>query len=186
MEEADLEFAAALAEAKREGYAEADDSLDVDGHDTAHKAAVLAALAYGFWVHPGALYTEGLRHVEKQDLPTRASWATGSSCWRSSGPIPTARWRCGCIRRSFPQTNLLASVRGVFNAVLVRGDVAGDTISYGRGAGGDPTASAVLSDLAHRSRAIGRRSRRRATSGTRRSIRGSRRWTRSCRATTCG
>ena len=68
MNEEGLEFKDALAEAKRLGFAEADDSLDVDGHDTAHKAAVLAALAYGFWLAPGQLYTEGLRAVEKQDI----------------------------------------------------------------------------------------------------------------------
>ena len=72
MEEADLEFADALAEAKLKGYAEADDSLDVDGHDTAHKAAVLAALAYGFWVAPGELYTEGLRRRGEAGPAVRA------------------------------------------------------------------------------------------------------------------
>jgi homoserine dehydrogenase len=148
MEEADLEFAAALAEAKREGYAEADDSLDVDGHDTAHKAAVLAALAYGFWVHPGALYTEGLRHVEKQDLLYARKLGYRLKLLAIIRTDADSAVEVRVHPTLIPQTNLLASVRGVFNAVLVRGDVAGDTISYGRGAGGDPTASAVLSDLA--------------------------------------
>jgi homoserine dehydrogenase len=148
MEEADLEFAAALAEAKREGYAEADDSLDVDGHDTAHKAAVLAALAYGFWVHPGALYTEGLRAVEKQDLLYARKLGYRLKLLAIIKADPDGAVEVRVHPTLIPQDNLLASVRGVFNAVLVRGDVAGDTISYGRGAGGDPTASAVLSDLA--------------------------------------
>ena len=148
MEEADLEFADALAEAKREGYAEADDSLDVDGHDTAHKAAVLAALAYGFWVHPDALYTEGLRHVEKQDLSYARKLGYRLKLLAIIKTDSDGAVEIRVHPTLIPQTNLLASVRGVFNAVLVRGDVAGDTISYGRGAGGDPTASAVLSDLA--------------------------------------
>ncbi len=148
MEEADLEFADALAEAKREGYAEADDSLDVDGHDTAHKAAVLAALAYGFWVHPQALYTEGLRHVEKQDLLYARKLGYRLKLLAIIRTDTDGAVEVRVHPTLIPQTNLLASVRGVFNAVLVRGDVAGDTISYGRGAGGDPTASAVLSDLA--------------------------------------
>jgi homoserine dehydrogenase len=148
MEEADLEFADALAEAKREGYAEADDSLDVDGHDTAHKAAVLAALAYGFWVHPDALYTEGLRRVDKQDLLYARKLGYRLKLLAIIKADPDGAVEVRVHPTLIPQANLLASVRGVFNAVLVRGDVAGDTISYGRGAGGDPTASAVLSDLA--------------------------------------
>jgi homoserine dehydrogenase len=148
MEEADLEFADALAEAKREGYAEADDSLDVDGHDTAHKAAVLAALAYGFWVHPDALYTEGLRRVEKQDLLYARKLGYRLKLLAIIRSDTDGAVEIRVHPTLIPQANLLASVHGVFNAVLVRGDVAGDTISYGRGAGGDPTASAVLSDLA--------------------------------------
>ena len=148
MEEADLEFDVALTEAKREGYAEADDSLDVDGHDTAHKAAVLAALAYGFWTKPGELYTEGLRRVEKQDLLYARKLGYRLKLLAIIRTDPDGAAEVRVHPTLIPQGNLLASVRGVFNAVLVRGDVAGDTISYGRGAGGDPTASAVLSDLA--------------------------------------
>ena len=148
MQEGGLEFADALAEAKREGYAEADESLDVDGHDTAHKAAVLAALAYGFWVRPEELYTEGLRKVEKQDLVYARKLGYGLKL------LAIIRTDCdGAVEvrvhpTLVPLTHVLASVSGVFNAVLVRGDVVGDTLYYGRGAGGDPTASAVLSDLA--------------------------------------
>jgi len=148
MQEGGLEFGEALAEAKREGYAEADDRLDVDGHDTAHKAAVLAALAYGFWVRPDQLYTEGLRRVEKQDLLYARKLGYGL---KLLAIIKTDRDGAVEVRvhpTLIPQSHILASVSGVFNAVLVRGDVAGDTLSYGRGAGGDPTASAVLSDLA--------------------------------------
>jgi homoserine dehydrogenase len=148
MNDAGLEFKDALAEAKREGYAEADESLDVDGHDTAHKAAVLAALAYGFWVPPGQLYTEGLRAVEKQDILYARKLGYGL---KLLAIIKTDRDGAVEVRvhpTLVPQSHVLASVSGVFNAVLVRGDVVGDTLYYGRGAGGDPTASAVLSDLA--------------------------------------
>ena len=148
MQEGGLEFSEALAEAKREGYAEADDSLDVDGHDTAHKAAVLAALAYGFWVRPDQLYTEGLRQVEKQDIIYARKLGYGL---KLLAIIRTDRDGAVEVRvhpTLVPQSHVLASVSGVFNAVLVRGDVVGDTLYYGRGAGGDPTASAVLSDLA--------------------------------------
>jgi len=147
MNEAGLEFGEALAEAKREGYAEADESLDVDGHDAAHKAAVLAALAYGFWVPPEQLYTEGLRAVEKQDIGYARRLGYGL---KLLAIIKTDREGAVEVRvhpTLIPQAHVLASVSGVFNAVLVRGDVVGDTLYYGRGAGGDPTASAVLSDL---------------------------------------
>ena len=148
MNEAGLEFAEALAEAKREGYAEADDSLDVDGHDAAHKAAVLAALAYGFWVPPDKLYTEGLRAVEKQDIVYARKLGYGLKLLAIIKTDPDGAVEVRVHPTLIPQSHVLASVSGVFNAVLVRGDVVGDTLYYGRGAGGDPTASAVLSDLA--------------------------------------
>ncbi|HUB66941.1 MAG TPA: homoserine dehydrogenase [Candidatus Methylacidiphilales bacterium] len=148
MNEAGLEFKDALAEAKREGYAEADDSLDVDGHDTAHKAAVLAALAYGFWTPPDRLYTEGLRAVEKQDIVYARKLGYALKLLAIIRMDPDGAAEVRVHPALIPLSHVLASVSGVFNAVLVRGDVVGDTLYYGRGAGGDPTASAVLSDLA--------------------------------------
>jgi len=148
MNEAGLEFKDALAEAKLKGYAEADDSLDVDGHDTAHKAAVLAALAYGFWVQPKQLYTEGLRAVEKQDIVYARKLGYGLKLLAIIKTDSDGAVEVRVHPTLVPQAHVLASVSGVFNAVLVRGDVVGDTLYYGRGAGGDPTASAVLSDLA--------------------------------------
>ncbi len=147
MNEAGLEFKDALAEAKEKGYAEADDSLDVDGHDTAHKAAVLAALAYGFWVPQGQLYTEGLRAVEKQDIIYARKLGYGLKLLAIIKTDADGAVEVRVHPTLIPESNLLASVNGVFNAVLVRGDVVGDTLYYGRGAGGDPTASAVVSDL---------------------------------------
>jgi homoserine dehydrogenase len=148
MNEAGLEFKDALAEAKREGYAEADDSFDIDGHDTAHKAAVLAALAYGFWVPKGKLYTEGLRGVEKQDIIYARKLGYGLKLLAIIKTDFDGAVEVRVHPTLIPQSHVLASVSGVFNAVLVRGDVVGDTLYYGRGAGSDPTASAVLSDLA--------------------------------------
>ena len=143
-----LEFKEALAEAKRLGFAEADDSLDVDGHDTAHKAAVLAALAYGFWVPPDKLYTEGLRAVEKQDIGYARKLGYALKLLAIIKTDADGAVEVRVHPTLIPQSHVLASVSGVFNAVVVRGDVVGDTLYYGRGAGGDPTASAVVSDLA--------------------------------------
>ena len=148
MNEGGLEFKDALDEAKRLGFAEADDSLDVDGHDTAHKAAVLAALAYGFWVPPAQLYTEGLRKVEKQDILYARKLGYGLKLLAIIKTDPDGAVEVRVHPTLIPQSHVLASVSGVFNAVLVRGDVVGDTLYYGRGAGGDPTASSVIADLA--------------------------------------
>jgi homoserine dehydrogenase len=148
MNDAGMEFKDALAEAKQLGFAEADDSLDVDGHDTAHKAAVLAALAYGFWVPPDKLYTEGLRKVEKQDIIYAKRLGYGLKLLAIIKTDHEGAVEVRVHPTLIPQSHVLASVSGVFNAVVVRGDVVGDTLYYGRGAGGDPTASSVVADLA--------------------------------------
>jgi homoserine dehydrogenase len=148
MNDAGMEFKDALAEAKQLGFAEADDSLDVDGHDTAHKAAVLAALAYGFWVPPDKLYTDGLRKVEKQDIIYAKRLGYGLKLLAIIKTDHEGAVEVRVHPTLIPQSHVLASVSGVFNAVVVRGDVVGDTLYYGRGAGGDPTASSVVADLA--------------------------------------
>ena len=165
MNDAGLEFKDALAEAKRLGFAEADDSLDVDGHDTAHKAAVLAALAYGFWVPPGQLYTEGLRQVEKQDILYARKLGYGLKLLAIIKTDPDGAVEVRVHPTLIPQSHVLASVSGVFNAVVVRGDVVGDTLYYGRGAGGDPTASSVVSGPCANRPPISHRNKRPATVG---------------------
>src|SRR6202012_6008904 len=123
-----LEFKEALAEAKRLGFAEADDSLDVDGHDTAHKAAVLAALAYGFWVPPAQLHTEGLRAVEKQDIVYARKLGYGLKLLAIIKTDSEGAVEVRVHPTLIPVSHVLASVSGVFNAVVVRGDVVGDTL----------------------------------------------------------
>ena len=156
------EFADALRDAQAEGFAEAEPSLDVDGHDSLHKIGILASLAHGFWVDPDQIYVEGIRNISalditfasqlgytikllgiiKETLPTHGAAASRRS---------TTRKRCVQVSvypTLVPDSHVLASVNGVFNSVFVRGDVVGDTSFYGRGAGKDATASAVLSDVA--------------------------------------
>jgi homoserine dehydrogenase len=137
-----------LAEAKRLGYAEADESLDVRGWDTAHKASVLAWLAHGIWVRPDQMIVEGIDRITPADL----------------GNAATLGYRIkllAVIRRDFgsgelsvrvhptllPLESVIAGVGGVFNAISVTGDVVGTTLYIGRGAGQDATASAVISDI---------------------------------------
>ena len=153
------EFAEVLAEAQRLGYAEADPSLDVDGHDSLHKIGILASLAHGFWVNPRQIHVEGIRSISKLDIQFAAQLGytikllgvakkmrpggKRGSASATAGPVLVAVYPA-----LIPNAHVLASVNHAFNAVFVRGDVVGDTLFYGRGAGQDPTASAVLSDLA--------------------------------------
>lgn len=154
------EFADVLADAQRLGYAEAEPSLDIDGHDSMHKIGILASLAHGRWILPGEVHVEGIRNISKLDI--RFANQLGYTI-KLLGAVkrvdsPAKRGRRGQESKPrilvavypalVPNGHVLANVSHVFNAVFVRGDVVGDTLFYGRGAGQDPTASAVLSDLA--------------------------------------
>ncbi|HXG48909.1 MAG TPA: homoserine dehydrogenase [Methylomirabilota bacterium] len=150
-------FADVLADAQRLGYAEAEPSLDVDGHDAAHKIGILASLAHGFWVNPRDIYVEGIRHISALDIQFAERMGYTIKLLgivkRSEAQAGRGRPVCPSVQVSVyptlvPNSHVLASVNDVFNAIYVRGDVVGDTLYYGRGAGQDATASAVLSDLA--------------------------------------
>lgn len=155
MEEDGGDFASVLAEAQKKGYAEADASLDVDGLDAMHKAGVLASLAHGFWVRPEWIHVEGIRQISRLDIEFAARLGYKIKLLASVCLLSSSVRSAGCpqIQVSvgpalIPRSHVLASVRGVFNAVFVHGDVAGETLYYGRGAGQDATASAVLSEIA--------------------------------------
>ncbi len=142
-----MDFSAAVKLAQQQGYAEADPSLDVDGHDAAHKAGILASLAHGFWVKPQKVYTEGIRQVAPLDLEFAAKLGyaiklLGIVKTSKMGPVQVTMFPA-----LIPNDHVLANVSDVYNGILVRGDVVGDTLYYGQGAGQDATASAVLSDI---------------------------------------
>ena len=147
METEKLPFERALAEAQRQGYAEADPSLDIDGHDTAHKAVILASIAYGFFVPLESVHVEGIRPVSDADIQNALDLG-----YRIKLLAVIKRLGAGVEVRVHPAMvplgHMLASVSGVFNAVMVHGDLAGGTLYYGRGAGREPTASTVIGDLA--------------------------------------
>ena len=141
------DFAEVLAEAQKLGYAEADPGLDVDGGDSAHKATILASLAHGFWVGEENVYVEGIRRVSQMDIQVARELGYTIKLLaiiKAAGKAVEVRVHPTLI----PAGHILASVNGVFNAVAVRGDVVGDTMFYGRGAGADATSSAVIADLA--------------------------------------
>ena len=151
MTDSGLDFAPALAEAQQLGYAEADPALDVNGWDAAHKAIILASLAYGFWIKPENVLVSGIEQVTAADI--RFANELGYkikllATIKADGPDSLGGIEVRVVPTLIPKTHVLASVNGVFNAVAVRGDIAGDSLFYGRGAGQDPTSSSVLGDLA--------------------------------------
>jgi homoserine dehydrogenase len=142
-------YADVLAEAKRLGYAEADESLDVDGWDTAHKASVLAWLAHGVWVPIEKMTVEGIARITPADLEIAAKLGYGIKLLAVISRDFTQNELSVRIHPTLlPVGSVMANVNGVLNAVAVTGDVVGTTLYIGRGAGQDATASAVLSDLA--------------------------------------
>jgi homoserine dehydrogenase len=149
------DFAAVLADAQQQGYAETPPDLDIDGLDAQHKTGILASLAHGFWVDHHQIYTEGIRTVAKIDMEFAAQLGYTIKLLgivkqvtpAAAGKRPAAI-QVSVYPALIPSTHVLASVNQVFNAVFVRGDIVGDTLFYGRGAGKDATASAVWSDVA--------------------------------------
>lgn len=155
MTDAGLTFEAALGEAQVLGYAEADPALDVNGWDAAHKAILLATLAYGFPINPDSIHVSGIEQVRPTDITFAKNLGYAVKLLavireHSDGSVELR------IQPSFiAQSNILASVYGVFNAVAVHGDAAGESLFYGRGAGQDPTASSVVADLVEAARSLG-------------------------------
>jgi homoserine dehydrogenase len=139
-------FADVLAEAQRAGYAEADPTADVEGHDSANKLAILVSLAFGTPVTLKEMYTEGITAVTPLDIEFAREFGYRIKL------LAIAKAQDNAIEARvhptmIPEENLLAQVGGVFNAIYVVGDFVGQTLFYGRGAGDQPTASAVVSDL---------------------------------------
>ena len=146
MRERGLAFDAVLAEAQRLGYAEADPAFDVGGIDAAHKLTILSAIAFGIPMQFDKAYVEGIDRLTATDI----RYAEGLG-YRIK-LLGIARRAAGGIELRVhptlvPAKRLLANVEGVMNAVLVKGDAVGPTLYYGRGAGAEPTASAVVADL---------------------------------------
>ena len=148
MEREGLSYPTILAEAKALGYAEADESLDVEGWDTAHKASILAFLAHGTWVPTEKMLVEGITQITQADL----SFARENGYAIKLLAVITREADTGEVfvrvhPTLIPRTKVLANVNEVYNGISVTGDVVGETVYIGRGAGQDPTSSAVISDI---------------------------------------
>ena len=171
MSEKGMTYAAALAEAQRLGYAEADPTLDVDGSDAAHKLAVLAQIAFGVAAKPDQIERQGIDTLQDMDIRfanelgytiklLAEAWTSSLSQGRRSSSRQVKSRRPEDLKTSdlktvalhvapvlLRHTDLLAQVRGAYNAIAVHGDLAGETLYQGPGAGMMPTASAVVADL---------------------------------------
>jgi homoserine dehydrogenase len=144
---AGLSFEDALAEAQQKGYAERDPSADILGHDACRKICILSAIAFGRHIYPNQVPTEGITGITLADVDYAASVGKkikllGRAVRQQDGKI------CACVEPHLvDDSNPLAGVEDVFNAIAVRGDAVGDVMFYGRGAGKLPTASAVAADV---------------------------------------
>jgi len=139
-------FQDVLKEAQRRGYAEADPTFDVEGVDAAHKLTIMAAIGFGIPMQFKAAYTEGISRLTQEDIKYAEELG-----YRIKLLGITKRKAKGFELRVhptlIPARRLIASVEGVMNAILVKGDAVGQTMYYGAGAGAEPTASAVVADL---------------------------------------
>lgn len=146
MRDKGLDFDAVLKEAQRLGYAEADPTFDIEGVDAAHKATIMSAIAFGIPVQFDKAHVEGITKLEAADI--RYAEQLG---YRIKLLGITKRAQEGIELRVHPclvpAKRLIANVEGAMNAVVVQGDAVGTTLYYGKGAGSEPTASAVIADL---------------------------------------
>ncbi len=146
MSEGGAEFADALADAQRAGLAEADPTLDIDGHDAAHKLCLLVTLAFGVLVEPRQVHTEGIRGITLSDINYARELGYTIKL------LAIAKDDDGAIEARvhptmIPARHLLASVGGAFNAIYIHGEALGSSMYFGQGAGQLPTATAVLADV---------------------------------------
>lgn len=146
MQEESLDFKSALKLAQEKGYAELNPAFDIEGIDAAHKLAILSTLAFRAKVFYNDVYVEGIEHVCKEDISYANELGYAIKLLaiaKRHGDEMEVRVHPTLI----PKRHLLASVRDVYNAVFIRGDLVGEQLFYGKGAGQMPTASTVMSDI---------------------------------------
>jgi homoserine dehydrogenase len=147
-----LDFDVVLKEAQRLGYAEADPTFDIEGVDAAHKATLMSAIAFGTPVQFDRAHVEGITQLQAADIRYAEQLGyriklLGITRWRSDAGQGRGAIELRVHPTLVPATRLIANVEGAMNAVMVQGDAVGTTLYYGKGAGSEPTASAVIADL---------------------------------------
>jgi homoserine dehydrogenase len=141
-----LDFGVALKEAQRLGYAEADPSFDIEGVDAAHKATIMSAIAFGTPVQFAQAHVEGITQLQAADIRYAEQLGYRIKLLGISRRCPEGI-ELRVHPTLVPSSRLIANVEGAMNAVMVQGDAVGTTLYYGKGAGSEPTASAVIADL---------------------------------------
>ena len=153
MRDKGLDFSVVLKEAQRLGYAEADPTFDIEGVDAAHKVTLMSAIAFGIPVQFDKAYVEGITKLGAADIKYAEQLGYRIKLLGiAKRRLPDAANRTGGIELRVhpslvPTKRLIANVEGAMNAVMVQGDAVGTTLYYGKGAGSEPTASAVIADL---------------------------------------
>jgi len=150
MRDKGLSFDAALKDAQKLGYAEADPTFDIEGIDAAHKATLMASIAFGIPVQFDKAYVEGITKLQAKDIRYAEQLGyriklLGIAKRKEGGQVSGVELRVHPTL--IPAKRLIANVEGAMNAVLVQGDAVGATLYYGKGAGAEPTASSVIADL---------------------------------------
>jgi homoserine dehydrogenase len=146
MEATKCSFGEALEVAQEKGIAEKDPELDISGKDSAHKLALLALLGFGLDVRPDDVYTEGITSIEAQDLENALRWGYGVKLLAIAKDTPEGV-QLRVHPTLLPLAHLLSDVRGEDNAIFVKGDLIGESLLFGKGAGRKPTTSSVMGDI---------------------------------------
>lgn len=142
-----MSFDDALKLAQENGFAEADPTADVEGHDACRKICILASLASGSHIYPDEAYCEGITKITPEDVEYAQNAGYRIKLIGSSTPLENGKLAVMVCPRLIPESSLLSHVDGVYNAISVTGNGVGDVVFYGQGAGKLPTASAVVGDL---------------------------------------
>ena len=141
------DFAPTLKQAQELGYAEADPTADVEGHDACRKICILGSLAYGKHIYPEHVHCSGISRITLEDVEYASNYGCSIKLIGTAKPVDDDKVTAIVCPRLVPRDNLLSSVDDVYNAISVTGDGVGDVLFYGRGAGKLPTASAVVGDI---------------------------------------
>lgn len=142
-----MDFSSALKLAQDNGYAEKDPTADIEGHDACRKICILASLAFGSHVYPDGVYTEGISKITLEDVETAGKMGYVIKLIARTKKLQNGKISIMVSPALVSKESMLAGVNGVFNACLVRGDMTGDILMYGKGAGKLATASAVIGDV---------------------------------------
>lgn len=142
-----MDFGAALALAQEKGFAEKNPAADIEGHDACRKVCILAALGFGRHVYPDQVSTEGITEISLDDVESADNFGCVIKLIGRAKKLPNGKITASVRPTLVSRECILSGVNGVFNAIMVNGDQTGEVMFYGKGAGKEATASAVVADV---------------------------------------